>query len=206
MGRSVDFYFSCVSPWVYVGDRMFRGLVAKHDLNVIYKPVSLRTLFANTGGLPLAQRAPVRQAYRWMELQRWRDARGIEMNFKPAHWPFPTPTADHIVMALQDGGTDPAPLISRFLQAIWTEERNLGEDATLSELMAEVGLPAEDLLAAAHTPEMAERHAANTAEAAEAGVFGSPGVVLDGEVFWGQDRYELLDAALTSGRAPYRPL
>jgi 2-hydroxychromene-2-carboxylate isomerase len=37
------------------------------------------------------------------------------------------------------------------------------------------------------------------------GVFGSPSYVLDGEIFWGQDRLDLLDDALTSNRAPFKP-
>lgn len=206
MGRAIDFYFSLVSPFVYIGDAVFRDLVKRHNLDVTYKPVSLMTLFANTGGQPPPQRHPNRQAIRWLELQRWRDARGIEMNLKPAHWPFASPLPDQILMVLQDRGIDPAPLHSRMMRALWVEERNLAEDETLKELLDAEGLPADEILAAAAEPKWAERHTANTEEAAKAGVFGSPSIVIDGEVFWGQDRYEHLDEMLTSGREAYRPL
>jgi 2-hydroxychromene-2-carboxylate isomerase len=62
------------------------------------------------------------------------------------------------------------------------------------------------VLARAEAPETAAIYARNGDEAIAADVFGAPGYVLDGEVFWGQDRLELLEDALASGRAPYRPL
>lgn len=204
MARRLDFYFSMVSPWVYLGDRVFNALVDRHNVAVTYRPVPLLRLFDLTGGLPLAKRAPARQAYRWMELQRWREARGLEMNLKPAHWPFPADTADRMVIAAGEAGHDPAPFISAGLTGIWTADLDLTDEAVLTDLADAAGLPGAALLAAAKEAPTGEVYEANLEEAAAVGAFGSPTVVLDGEVFWGQDRYDLLDAALASGRAAYR--
>lgn len=206
MGRQIHFYFSAVSPWVYVGKNVFDGIVAHHKLEVTYRPVDLQALFAESGGLPLAKRHPLRQSYRWLELQRWREARDIKMNINPEFWPFDARAADHIIIAVQDRGIDPAPLLGRMLSALWVDEANLADENTLSALISAENLPADDIMTSAKTPSVAAVRVANTAEAEQRGVFGSPGVILDGEVFWGQDRYELLDTALHSGRVPYRPL
>ena len=58
MHRSIDYYFSLVSPWAYIGHATFMNLTQRHSLDVNFKPVSLPTIFAETGGLPLNKRAP----------------------------------------------------------------------------------------------------------------------------------------------------
>ena len=81
MPRQVDYYFSLQSPWAYMGHKLFREVASTYDLKVNHKPVVLVDLFSETGGLPLMKRHPVRQRYRMVELQRWRDKRGL--NFHP---------------------------------------------------------------------------------------------------------------------------
>lgn len=203
MSRTVDFYFSMVSPWVYIGDSVFNGIVARHGLGVHYRPLRLPSLFEQTGGLPLAKRHPTRQAHRWLELQRWREARGIPLNLQPKHWPFPSDLADRTVIAAGLAGLDPAAFISAALHAVWAEEADLGDRSVVERLATASGLPAAELLARATDDETAKTYDGNIERAIEAGVFGSPSVVLDGELFWGQDRYELLDQALESGRPAF---
>lgn len=204
MSRAIDFYFSMISPWAYMGDRLFNDIVARHDVAVTHKPVQLPRVFEQTGGLPLPKRHPARQTYRWYELQRWREARGIELNLKPKHWPFDFALADRLVIAAQAAGHDPAPLVSRGLRAIWVEDADLADALTLGRIAADAGLDGAALLAEAATDAVEDRYARNTADAVAAGAFGSPCIVMDGEVFWGQDRYELFEAALASGRTAYR--
>jgi 2-hydroxychromene-2-carboxylate isomerase len=88
MPRQVDYYFSLQSPWAYIGHSPFREVAKTHGLKVNHKPVVLIDLFSETGGLPLAKRHPVRQRYRMVELQRWRDKRGLKFHVQPANWPF----------------------------------------------------------------------------------------------------------------------
>ena len=83
MPRQVDYYFSIQSPWAYIGHQSFRDLVSAYDLKVNHKPVVLVDLFSETGGLPLMKRHPVRQRYRMVELQRWRDKRGLKFTCNP---------------------------------------------------------------------------------------------------------------------------
>ena len=68
-----------VSPWAAIGHSIFLGMARRHDVAITFKPVSLGEVFAETGGLPLPKRHPVRQRYRLMELQRWRAKRGLDL-------------------------------------------------------------------------------------------------------------------------------
>ena len=77
MPRTLDYYFSLLSPWAYIGHASLMDIVGRHGLTVNYKPVALVQVFADTGGLPLPKRHPARQRYRMFELQRWREKRGL---------------------------------------------------------------------------------------------------------------------------------
>jgi 2-hydroxychromene-2-carboxylate isomerase len=204
MVRQIDYYFSFQSPWAYIGHASFRQLVEAHGLGVHYKPVLLTGLFSETGGLPLAKRHPARQRYRLVELQRWRDKRGLDFKLWPKHWPFDARLADGVVLAALAAGLDPEPYMQRAYSAVWQTERDLADPVVLTELADAAGLPGEKLVAHAASDQIRAVYEQNRRDAIAAGVFGSPAYVLDGEVFWGQDRIELLGDALNSGRAPYR--
>jgi len=204
MSRQVDYYFSFQSPWAYIGHSLFREVARIHGLKVNYKPVVLVDLFSETGGLPLMKRHPVRQRYRMVELQRWRDKRGLKFHLQPANWPFNARLADGVVIAADEAGLDPEPFMRRAFAAVWEDQLNLADPATLIELAVASGLPGKRLVERSGADEISAAYEKNRQDALAADVFGSPVYVLDGEVFWGQDRIELLADALKSGRAPYR--
>ena len=204
MPRQIDYYFSLSSPWAYIGHQLFRQVVRTHDLRVNHKPVVLADLFSETGGLPLVKRHPMRQRYRMLELQRWRDKRGLKFHLQPANWPFNARLADGLVIAAIEAGHDPDPFLRRAFASVWEDQLDLADAATLVRLADDCGLPGQALVERSGTNEIGEKYEQNRQDALSADVFGSPAYVLDGEVFWGQDRIELLADALKSGRAPYR--
>jgi len=204
MPRQIDFYFSLSSPWAYIGHKLFREVVATYGLKVNHKPVVLVDLFSETGGLPLVKRHPVRQRYRMLELQRWRDKRGLNFHFQPKHAPLNARLADGLVIAAIEAGHDPDPFLRRAFAGVWEDQLDLADAATLVRLADASGLPGQVLVERSATDEISQKYEQNRQDALSADVFGSPAYVLDGEVFWGQDRIELLADALKSGRKPYR--
>jgi 2-hydroxychromene-2-carboxylate isomerase len=203
MPRQVDYYFSFLSPWAYVGHRAFRDLVSTYDLKVNHKPVVLVDLFSETGGLPLMKRHPVRQRYRMVELQRWRDRRGLKFHLQPANWPFNARLADGVAIAAIEAGLDPDRYLARGFAAVWEDQLSLADPATVAKLADESGLPGKQLVERSEQEAIGAAYEQNRQDALANDVFGSPAYVLDGEVFWGQDRIDLLEDALKSGRAPY---
>jgi 2-hydroxychromene-2-carboxylate isomerase len=153
--------------------------------------------------LPLAKRHPARQAYRMMELQRWREKRGLEFHLRPKHWPFDADPANRAVLAMVAGGGDPSGFAESVFTSVWEREESLADAAALSRLIDEAGFDSKAILATADEPAIRETYESNRLDAIAIGAFGSPCYVLEGEVFWGQDRLELLEDALRSGRAPY---
>jgi 2-hydroxychromene-2-carboxylate isomerase len=205
MSRSIDYYFSLASPWAYIGHAPFMEIARRHELAVNHKPIFLGRVFAETGGQPLPQRHPARQRYRMVELQRWREKRGLSFNLKPKFWPFDVNLADRFVIAITAARKDPDPFLRRAFAGIWEEERNLADPLVIAELAEAAGLDSTSLLDAARGDMTEALYGLNLENAVAGDVFGSPAYVLDGEVFWGQDRLELLADALASGRPPFRP-
>ncbi|UDL95940.1 2-hydroxychromene-2-carboxylate isomerase [Lichenihabitans sp. PAMC28606] len=203
--RTIEYFFKLHSPWAFLGHARLLDLARRHDAALVYRPMSLGEVFPASGGLPLAQRHPNRQAYRSVELQRWKVRLGLSFNIKPAFWPIDITHADRAVVALVALGHEPEPFVSRAFAALWQEDRDLADHKVIAGLLVDCGHDAAVVLAQAGSGASGEQYRANGNEALAAGVFGSPTYMLDGEPFWGQDRLDSLDEALTSGRAPIRP-
>jgi len=203
MARQVDYYFSFSSPWAYIGHKTFRDVVGTYGVVVNHKPVVLVDLFSETGGLPLVKRHPVRQRYRMVELQRWRDKRGLNFHLQPKYSPLNARLADGVVIAAVEAGLDPDPFLRRAFPAVWEDQLNLANPDTVTKIADDAGLPGKELVARSASEHISVAYEQNRQDAIAADVFGSPVYVLEGEVFWGQDRIELLADALKSGRKPY---
>jgi 2-hydroxychromene-2-carboxylate isomerase len=206
MSRTIDYYFSMGSPWVFIGHAPFMDLAHRYDLRVNYKPILLGRVFDQTGGLPLPRRHPARQRYRLVELQRWREKRGLSFNIQPKYSPFDGTLADRFVIAILAAHGDPDAFMRRGFAGVWQEDCNLADPAVVARLAGEAGYDSASLMDVAAGDMTEAIYALNLENAVQADVFGSPAYVLDGEVFWGQDRLDLLADALASGRQPYRPV
>lgn len=200
MAKHVDYYVSLNSPWTFLASRRFEAIAKKHDADVTIWPVDFGSVFAVSGGLPLPKRAPQRQAYRMMELKRWRDHLGIKFNLEPKFFPANEVPAAKCVIALREQGrmADAIKLAHAVLSALWAEEKNTGDPAALRGIIASCGLDADAVLNASEAPGMAEKREAYTRHAIEHGVFGAPSFVIDGEIFWGQDRLDFVDRKLAT--------
>ncbi len=188
MAKHVDYYVSLNSPWTYLASKRFEAMAQKHKADVTIWPVDFGAVFAVSGGLPLPKRSPQRQAYRMMELKRWRDHLGIKLTLEPKFFPADEVPAARCVIALREQGrmADAIKLAHAVLSALWTEERNTGDPMTLKAIIAGCGLDADAVMKAGEAPEMATRRDEYTKAAIDNGVFGAPFFVIDGERFWGQ--------------------
>ena len=198
MPTTIDYCFATQSPWTYLGHDRFARMAAAAGATVRVLPLDFGKVFAASGGLPLAQRPPQRQAYRLLELARWRDHLGLPLNVKPKFFPVPGDDAARLIIAVErvDGAAAALDITGRVLAAVWAQERDINSAETRAQLLAEAGLSsqrADD----ARAPEVQASYERNTQQAIAAGVFGAPSYVVDGEIYWGQDRLEFLQRRLT---------
>ena len=198
----VDVYISLNSPWTYLGWQRFRAMMTRHNLTVSVKPARFGEVFAATGGLPLPKRAPERRAYRMMELKRWRDRLGLPITLEPKVFPSDETLGTRLLIAATMQGHDGVQLAEEIGRALWELDQSIADADVLAAAAKRAGIDAAAVMAKARSAaELDAQWEANTAEAIKRGVFGAPSYVLpDGEIFWGQDRLDLLDWRL-SGRA-----
>jgi 2-hydroxychromene-2-carboxylate isomerase len=197
VSKVVDYCIAVVSPYVYLGHDRFVALAAKHGATIAVKPINLGEVFPVSGGLPLAKRAPQRQAYRLVELRRWSQFLGKPMHVEPKYFPVSGDLATNVILAALDDGAAPAlALVGAYGRAVWEQQRNIADPAVVEAIAGECGLPGAALMGRSQAPEIAAKYAAFTHEAIDRGVFGAPTYVYRDELFWGQDRLDFLDRAL----------
>ena len=198
MGRTEDYYFAPQSPWAYLGHQRLAEIVQRTGATVRVMPIDLGgKVFPISGGLPLGQRAPQRQAYRLVELQRYSQFLKVPLNVKPKYFPVGGDDAARLIIAadLAQGAAAAMAISGAILAACWAQERNMADDKVLTELLQEQQLPAS-LLEQSHSQAVQVRYESYTQSAIDAGVFGAPSYVVNGEIFWGQDRLDFVERAL----------
>lgn len=200
MSKTIDYYFFSISPFTYLGHEAIVALAEKHGATLNIKPSNLMAIWEVSGAVPPGQRPPVRQRYRLVEIKRCALVRGLPINVKPAHFPVDASLADQTIIALIEMGIDPLSYMTDVFAAVWVHEKNISDEAVLSKLLTKHGFDAAAVLAKAKTDEMAAIRSKNAADAVEVDAVGVPAYVIDGEVFWGQDRIEHVDHMLSSGR------
>jgi 2-hydroxychromene-2-carboxylate isomerase len=198
MTVTVDYYMTLNSPWTYLGSAPFAEIAGRNNVTVNIKPCKFGPIFEQTGGLPLPKRSPQRRAYRMMELKRWREVRGIPLNLEPRHVPCDDTVATRLVIAAKLQCKDAHKLSLEFGRALWEREETLTDPDTISSAARRAGIDAAELRTGGPSDaELDALHEQFTQEALIAGVFGAPSFVLpSGEIFWGQDRLELLERAM----------
>ena len=200
MSHSVDYYFAPQSPWAYLGHQRFQQILDAAGASVRVMPIDLGgKVFPISGGLPLGQRAPQRQAYRLTELARFSKWLGAPLHLKPTYFPVGGDDAAKLIIAVDmaAGAKAAMAITGAILSAVWAQQRNIADEKTLAELLKVQNLPAS-CLEQAYSQAVQMRYESYTQMAIDAGVFGAPSYVVDGEIFWGQDRLDFVERALTS--------
>ena len=199
----IEYYFALASPWSYLGNDRLRAIAAARGVSIDPIIIDYDTLFAATGTIPLPQRPPLRKAYRLVELRRWSAWRGVPLVPEPRHYGGERDEPDErlaalMVTAAKAAGEDSLRLAHAIGRALWAEDRfPFVRDELLSIAKAN-GYDGASLLTAAEAPGTARSYEAQTRKAIDRGVFGMPFYIFRDEPFWGQDRLEMLEAALAS--------
>jgi len=197
--KAIRYYLAPQSPWTYLGHERLLAMAERHGAAIEPRPIDLARVFPVSGGLPLAKRAPQRQAYRLVELKRWAAFAGRPLTLHPKYFPVDGNDAAKLIVAaeLAHGAQAATTLAGALLRAVWAEERDIADADTLRTVAQECGFDGAALYDSREAA--APTYDRFTQEAIEAQVFGVPWYEYRGEPFWGQDRLDLLDRALAAG-------
>src|SRR5262249_12469107 len=164
---------------------------------IVYRPALLHGVLTGSGNTP-PPTVPARAKHMPADLLRWAARYRVDFAFNPA-FPMSTVTALRAALAAQTAGGF-AALHRALFRAVWVERKNVSDAAVLGDVIAKAGLDADALLAEAASEPYKARLKANVDEALARGAFGLPSFFVGDELFFGNDRLEFVEAALSRER------
>ncbi len=200
MTNPIDFYFDYSSPYGYFAALKIDDLAARHGRGVNWKPILLGVVFKVTGAQPLPS-LPLKGDYAKRDIARSARYLGVEFKY-PSKFPIASQAPARAFYWAND--RDPAlarKLAKALYRAYFVEDRDISSPEVTAEVAATLGLKRDEVLAALNDPAVKDRLKNEVDAAIRRGVFGSPYIVIDGEPFWGVDRFDQIERWLAHG--PY---
>lgn len=194
----IEYFYSAHSAFAYLGSRRFIEIARGAGRRVVHKPYDLRRGIAGVGHSATTERPTRHRAYFFgREIERWSEQRNapVMAGMPTHHWHDPG-LANCILIAGARRDVDVDTLAHGMLAAHWRDDADLADPGALGRIMESVGIAPAPLLTAAGTAEIRTIYDANTAEAIDRSVFGSPTYFVDGDMFYGQDHLEMVERAL----------
>ncbi len=200
MSTPIAFYFACVSPWSYLGLDALKEITDRHGREIDFRPTDVGRTWSETGaGQPLGNRPEVLQSYRLLELPRWAAWRSVPLNPEPKHFPVPYHLSTNAIIAAKQAGADTYAVTKALMRGCWVEERDISDEGDVADILNGLGLDGAGLVAEAGSDAVAAELTANTDAALADKAWSVPSYVVDGELFFGQDRMEMIDWRLSGG-------
>ncbi len=197
----VEFFFDCSSPWTYLAFSRIEGVCQKTAAELVWRPILVGGVFNAVNQDIYQTRAnphPVKARYADKDLQDWARYCGVTIN-----WPevFPVRAVDCMrgAFVALDAGVLPAYARTLF-ETYWGDLRDISQHKVLADVCAKVGLDKDIFFQRITEADVKDRLRVNTQELIERGGFGSPTMFVNGgDMYFGNDRLELVETALRSG-------
>ncbi len=194
MKRKIDFFFDFGSAPSYLAHTQLPGLASRTGVEVAYRPFLLGGVFKETGNTPPGS-IPGKFAWFKGDMALFAQKYGVPLTFPDV------PISNTIVLmrgalVARELGCFGAYCDAMF-KAIWVNGRNIQEEAIWVETLTETGFEADTFVEGIHRREIKDQLIANTQEAIERGIFGAPTFFAEGSMFFGQDRLDFVEQAVT---------
>jgi len=195
--KKILYFYSVVSPFAYLGNKKLIEISKKYSAEIIEKPIDLvGKVFVATGGVPVTQRHISRQNYRLLELKRWGNFLNIKINQKPKFFPPKDPHTPALFCIASINMGIKNDFSFRVLEELWAQENDISNLETLKSIANDLKINFEELNKFAMSDKIKKIYESNTQEAINMNIFGVPTYIYNNEIFWGQDRLELLEHSL----------
>jgi 2-hydroxychromene-2-carboxylate isomerase len=200
----IEFFFDCSSPWTYLAFHNVQPLAAELGATIRWRPILVGGVFNSVNPSVYFARehpVPAKQVYQLKDMQDWARHAGLAIKFPPSVFPVNSVKAMRGCILLEQQGKLP-PFARAAFELYWGEDRDISDDAVLSEACARAGVDASAFFAGIARQEIKDQLKANTDELIRRGGFGSPTLFVNGaDMYFGNDRLPLVRAALLAKQA-----
>ena len=195
----LEFWFDFNSPWCYLAAERIGDLARRHGAALQWRPVHLANLNTKIGGRRPFEENSAFVAWYSQDLQDWARLGGLTLQYHPDYPLRPSRALRLALYAAEEGKAE--TLVRRVMRAYWAEGVDVSDYAELRRLAEAAGLSATLAEEVAAGPAYKARLSENLETAVQAGIFGLPSVLLDGKIYFGNDRLELLERDLEARAA-----
>jgi 2-hydroxychromene-2-carboxylate isomerase len=194
----IEYFYSAHSLFAYFGSARLSEIARAAGRKIIHRPMDLHKVMEAMGSTSFRARSKAHYAYFFgREKERWSEFRRAPiLPHRPKHHDNDTTLANCMLIAGLEQDVDIGPLAHGIMQAHWRDDADFADERVLTKLAGEVDIDPAPLLGAARTAEIQAAYNYNTEEAIARSVFGSPTYFIDGDMFYGQDRLEMVERAL----------
>lgn len=199
MPAPIDFYFDFSSPYSYLASEQIDALAARHGRDVRYKPILLGAVFKVSDSVPLTEQYGPKARYSAHDFDR--SARFANVAYRhPSKFPISGVTACRAVLWLEQHRPDTViPFVHAVFRALFRDDRDVSDPAVVTEVAGALGIDTDRLMAGVQEQAIKDALKTRVDEAIAFGLFGAPTIVVDGEVFWGNDRLPQIERWLAAG-------
>ena len=199
MSAPIEFWFDFSSPYGYLASQKIEALAAKHGRAVDWHPMLLGVAFKQSGMAPLTQ-IPLKGDYSKRDFARSARFHGIDDFRMPDKFPIPSQAAARIVLWTKTRHPALAvKVIKTLYRAYFVDGRDISDPEVAADVAAGAAVDRAAARAAVDDPAIKDALKREVDGAIGRGVFGSPFVFVDGEAFWGLDRFDQVDRWLATG-------
>lgn len=193
---TVQFYYDFSSPNAYFGFAQLNDYLQDTNHTVEWQPVFLGGMLRELETTPAAMDNDLKANYLQKDYRRWSERLEVPFSF-PSHFPLMTVKPLRGSLVIEEKAPDRlVPYVDRVFRAYWVEDQKIDEAVVLGSLVDDVGLDGDELLNDIEQPSVKEKLKERTEQALEQGVFGVPSFVVNGELYWGKDRFSFVTETL----------
>ena len=190
----VTFFFDVHSPWSYLASALIGPLARRHRVSILWRPIHLANLMDRIGGMRPLDQNPARVAWYRQDIADRMAQHGLAYAPHPDYPLRPSRALRACVYADEQGCAD--AFVRAVMRGYWSEKRDISDFAVLQAMADEVGLGPRAVADVVADERYKTAVVENTDDAIARGVFGVPSFILEGKLFFGSDRMDLLDTAL----------
>lgn len=199
---TLQFWYDFSSPWTYLASTQVEAVADRAGVTLEWRPFLLGGLFKAIGtpDVPILSMPEPKRAWMARDLHMWADHLGVPFRFA-SRFPMRTITALRLALA---AGDRIAPLSKDLFRALWVDDGDLNDEATLTAVLERHGFDPQHMFERTRDPAIKQQLIANGEQAVALGIFGAPTFIVsadDGDhLFWGVDRLMFVEKALAGWR------